>query len=72
MSSPSAPAAGVVADELDERVIPVVAARGGPVDDDRLSDRRQLGLELDLHEVGEAAEADDVGAVWGWRRCYSS
>ena len=39
---PERRAARVVADELDERVGAVVAPLGGPVDDHRLGDRRQL------------------------------
>ena len=49
-------AARIVADELDERVGAVVAALGGPVDDHRLGDRRQRGLELDLRDVGRGSE----------------
>ena len=60
---PDRRAARVVADELDERVGAVVAALGGPVDDHRLGDRRQRGLELDLREVGEACEVMTLGLL---------
>ena len=56
-------AARIVADELDERVGAVVARLGGPVDDHRLGDRRQRGLELDLRDVDEALELMTLGLV---------